>query len=459
MNTGPRHRARDGGGREEADQRLLPREGGKRGAEPAEGGRAWGRGKRHRPEPPPPHRDTRVGSSHRPGAHLGTPAAPQRTPSLRAAGPDEPPKRTSADRTHQPAEATTAKPLSLSSRGYFPPARSLQTPRKMTRHGRGGRDALQTTASPACQAALSPRLPGDRPRHVRARLPPVRGVRQHGRGPAGRGEREIRATGGRGGGTTRQNEGRRRQERPQRPLAEGAFTREPGEPSGGDRAREVNRRESHCTQLPGAVPPHLRHRADPKPTDPAGSPRRRQRERGPMPTPVPANEDPRAAAGPNVRRRAGRGPTAGPPKESAPESEVNPAIHGPSRAPRRGGGLPRFHQPWDRCRGRGGEATTAQAQGHTARTTRGTPAPRERQRCGRDWERDARDGRHGEKREAGGTGSPPPPSQPPRPASTLGVKGVPRTRVCARPFPTTCHQQQLPQQGTAQRRVDKLCPA
>lgn len=76
VNTGPRHRARDGGGREEADQRLLPREGGKRGAEPAEGGRAWGRGKRHRPEPPPPHRGHArgfVSPPRRPPWHPGSP--------------------------------------------------------------------------------------------------------------------------------------------------------------------------------------------------------------------------------------------------------------------------------------------------------------------------------------------------------------------------------------------------
>lgn len=84
---------RRGGGRRAT---LTPR-GGREGGRARVGREAGPRGsegERHRPEPPPPHRDAHTGSTQRPGAHLGTPAAfPRRTPSQRTAGPDGPPRR------------------------------------------------------------------------------------------------------------------------------------------------------------------------------------------------------------------------------------------------------------------------------------------------------------------------------------------------------------------------------
>lgn len=111
MNSRSRHCARDGGRGGEVDGRLQPRAGGEsRGAEPAEDGQTSGRGERHRPEPPPPHRDTHAGSSHRPGTHLGTPAGPQAHVSPADDGAGRAPRRTSADRPPPAGQPNSSLP-------------------------------------------------------------------------------------------------------------------------------------------------------------------------------------------------------------------------------------------------------------------------------------------------------------------------------------------------------------
>lgn len=334
---------RRGGGRRATLTPRGGREGGRARVE-REAGPRGSEGERHRPEPPPPHRDAHTGSTQRPGAHLGTPAAfPRRTPSQRTAGPDGPPADApSADRPHGPAWATATKPLSSTPRGAtFPPH---TPPRDQARRAAAAAAAgtpFKPQLPPARRAAPSPRHPATAPGPVHARLPP----REEGPGSTAAGrpdeerERQDRRRGGEVG-ANRQNEDRRRQGRPQRHPPRETPHKGPGGRSGGDRAREPNRRESHCTQ-PGAVPPRPRHRADPKPTDTPGSPRRRQ----------PTRERTEADADANRRRSPpGSGsPTSDDAPDAAdrrfpqirsppPRARPNPAVHGPSRAPRRGKG-------------------------------------------------------------------------------------------------------------------------
>lgn len=173
---------------------------------------------------------------------------------------------------------------------------------------------------------------------------------------------------------------------------------------------------------------------------PHGSPSKTPTRERPTTTPVPTAEDPQAAAGPDVRRRAGRDqpsfPQNGPPPRARPITRDT----GPP-GPEGGGGLLRFHQPWERCRGRGSEATTAQPES----TPHASRAAQPRRGSGQDADargRDARDGRHGRGTGGtGGTGSPPPPFRSPSRSDSLGVSGeVPRTRARARSFPHRHHQ-------------------
>lgn len=93
-----------------------------------------------RPGSPPTHASPEGGGAGRaPQTHLGQ---------------TEPTDR----RRQQPLASLFDLAGQLSSRTQPP-----DTTRKTPRHGRGGRDALRTTASPACRAARPPRRPGDRP--------------------------------------------------------------------------------------------------------------------------------------------------------------------------------------------------------------------------------------------------------------------------------------------------------
>lgn len=341
------------------------------------------------------------------------------------------------------------KPLSpLRLAGRLSPRTRLQETRRDAppRPRRPGRPSNRNFLPPAGRP-FPPRHPATAPGPVRARLPPPlrRGPAARPRVGQTRSERERNA-GGRGGGANRQNEDRRRQGRPQRHPPRETPHKGPGGRSGGDRAREPSRRESHCTQ-PGAVPPRPRHRADPKPTD---------NPREPEETPADAREN---------RGRRRRQPTKTPAWQRVPTSDDAPdaadrrfpQIRSP---PPRARPTPRFTDPREpRGGGRGGrtapaistgrgnaaveggdEAATADAREHAARTTRDTTSPREWPGRGRAWEGRTRDGGHG----GNGGGWDREPSaalpNPPVPRRPLAVRGVPRTRACARPFPATCHQ-------------------
>ncbi|XP_063126957.1 serine/arginine repetitive matrix protein 1-like [Rattus norvegicus] len=418
---------RRGGGRRAT---LTPR-GGREGGRARVGREAGPRGsegERHRPEPPPPHRDAHTedgGAGRAPAQTHPQPTGPTdrrgRQPlkplsPLRLAGRLSP--RTRLQETRRDAPPRPRRPGRPSNRNFLPPA---------------GRPFPPGTPRPP----RDPCAPG---------CPPVR------RGPAARprvgqtrSERERNA-GGRGGGANRQNEDRRRQGGPQRHPPRETPHKGPGGRSGGDRAREPSRRESHCTQ-PGAVPPRPRHRADPKPTD---------NPREPEETPADAREN---------RGRRRRQPTKTPAWQRVPTSDDAPdaadrrfpQIRSP---PPRARPTPRFTDPREpRGGGRGGrtapaistgrgnaaveggdEAATADAREHAARTTRDTTSPREWPGRGRAWEGRTRDGGHGGN--GGGWDREPTAAlpNPPVPRRPLAVRGVPRTRACARPFPATCHQ-------------------
>lgn len=157
---------------------------------------------------------------------------------------------------------------------------------------------------------------------------------------------------------------------------------------------------------------------------------------------MPNDEDPRAAAGPHVRRRARRGQQPFSHKTVRPRARSINARHGPSR-PRGGeGGPPRFRQPWKRCRGKGGRGDSRTArEAHSTQHARRRPAPRERPKS---WTR-AR-GTHategtGEAREDGWDPGAHRrlPNTPSRGGPQEG-RTVPRTRGCARsPFPSHHH--------------------
>lgn len=219
------------------------------------------------------------------------------------------------------------------------------------------------------------------------------------------------------------------------PSRKGVLTRDRETARASDRSGHArqNRRESHCT-TPLSSPTTPAAPSRPETRRPPGSPRRRHRHERETDadTPMPTDEDPRAAVGPHVRRRAGRGqqPFSHRTVPSPRARSIN-ARHGPSR-PRGGeGGLPRFRQPWERCRGKGG----ARRHNHTAREAHSThharrrPASRERPKS---WTR-AR-GTHategtGDAREDGwGPGSPPSPTHTPSRTAALRRGGKYRAR-------------------------------
>lgn len=321
------------GGREGGRARVG-REAGPRGSE----------GERHRPEPPPPHRDAHTGSTQRPGAHLGTPAASPdaRLPRGRRGRTGPRADAPSANRPHGPAWATATKAsFSSTPRGAsFPPH---TPPRDQARRAAAAAAAgtpFKPQLPPARRAALPPRHPATAPGPVRARLPP----REEGPGStaAGRPDEE------------RERKERRRAGRGSEPAERGPSTagRAAAAPPAGDASQGTGRplgRRPGTRAKPAGITLHPTRSSPATPAAPSrpetngqppgarGDASRRERE--PRQTPTPTDEDPRVAAGPNVRRRAGRGrPPVPPNKKSAPESEANPAVHGPSRAPRRGKG-------------------------------------------------------------------------------------------------------------------------
>ena len=227
----------------------------------------------------------------------------------------------------------------------------------------------------------------------------MRGVRQHGHGSVrGEGGREKKKTGcgERGGGNDTAERGPATTARAAEtgPSRTGVLTRDRETARASDRSGHArqNRRESHCT-TPLSSPTTPAAPSRPETRRPPGSPRRRHRHERETDadTPMPTDGDPRAAVGPHVRRRAGRGqqPFSHRTVPSPRARSIN-ARHGPSR-PRGGeGGLPRFRQPWERCRGKGGRGdTTTQPEKHTARTTRGA-GPRRGSGQSRGREREGR---------------------------------------------------------------------
>lgn len=308
---------RRGGGRRATLTPRGGREGGRARVE-REAGPRGSEGERHRPEPPPPHRDAHTGSTQRPGAHLGTPAAfPRRTPSQRTAGPDGPPADApSADRPHGPAWATATKPLSSTPRGAtFPPH---TPPRDQARRAAAAAAAgtpFKPQLPPARRAAPSPRHPATAPGPVHARLPP----REEGPGStaAGRPDEE------------RERQDRRwagRWERTGRTRTVDGRAGRSGTPRGRrlTRDREAARAATgHASQTGGnhtaPNPEQSRHARGTEPTrnqrtPPGARGDANRREREPRQTPTPTDEDPRLAAGPQRPTTRRTRPTAGSPK-------------------------------------------------------------------------------------------------------------------------------------------------
>lgn len=276
----------------------------------------------------------------------------------------------------------------------------------------------------------------------------MRGVRQHGHGSVrGEGGREEKKTGcgERGGGNDTAERGPATTARAAEtgPSRKGVLTRDRETARASDRSGHArqNRRESHCT-TPLSSPTTPAAPSRPETRRPPGSPRRRHRHERETDadTPMPTDEDPRAAVGPHVRRRAGRGqqPFSHRTVPSPRARSIN-ARHGPSR-PRGGeGGLPRFRQPWERCRGKGGRGdTTTQPEKHTARTTRGA-GPRRGSGQSRGREREGRTRRKARVRHGKTGGDPgahrrlPTPRPARRPSG--GEESTAHAGVCTEPSP------------------------
>ena len=284
----------------------------------------------------------------------------------------------------------------------FPLARSPLQDRARHRHGRGAGTPSKPQLLPPAEPTFLPLGPPQTPVTARTRTCPAA---PHAGGPTARprvsqrrGGREEKKTGcgERGGGNDTAERGPATTARAAEtgPSRKGVLTRDRETARASDRSGHArqNRRESHCT-TPLSSPTTPAAPSRPETRRPPGSPRRRHRHERETDadTPMPTDEDPRAAVGPHVRRRAGRGqqPFSHRTVPSPRARSIN-ARHGPSR-PRGGeGGLPRFRQPWERCRGKGGRGdTTTQPEKHTARTTRGA-GPRRGSGQSRGREREGR---------------------------------------------------------------------
>lgn len=358
----------------------------------------------------------------------------------------------------------------------FPLARSPLQDRARHRHGRGAGTPSKPQLLPPAEPTFLPLGPPKTPVTARTRTCPAA---PHAGGPTARprvsqrrgGERGKKTgCGERGGGNDTAERGPATTARAAEtgPSRKGVLTRDRETARASDRSGHArqNRRESHCT-TPLSSPTTPAAPSRPETRRPPGSPRRRHRHERETDadTPMPTDEDPRAAVGPHVRRRAGRGqqPFSHRTVPSPRARSIN-ARHGPSR-PRGGeGGLPRFRQPWERCRGKGG----ARRHNHTAREAHSThharrrPASRERPKS---WTR-AR-GTHategtGEAREDGwGPGSPPSPTHTPSRTAALRRGGKYRARggVHGALSPATNHTTGATWLRSNGRTTDRLCPA
>lgn len=274
-----------------------------------------------------PHR--RTGTRAR--VHLTARAptlAPRQAPSARLHGGQRgrtSPRTHLGRQTHQPSRTTTTSLFQSLAGGNVPSHTASDNTQDAAAAAGPGRPSKPQLLPPAGNGFLShirPRRAG--PDRCTPGRPPNGGSGGTAAGRPRRGDGE-RTADGRGVGTTRQNEGRRRRQgrpqqapHPRKAPSEGQ-TREAARV--GDQATR-GKRAGITPHTPCAVPPRTpaASRADPKPTAPREGPRRRQHEGGPgAHTPMPTDEDPRAAAGPDVRRRAGRGrPPVFPKETSAP---------------------------------------------------------------------------------------------------------------------------------------------
>lgn len=284
--------------------------------------------------------------------------------------------------------------------------------------------------------------PGDRPRPYVPGRPPFGGSDSTAAGRPDEERKERKPATGGEGERHQTNEGRRRRrERPRPGLPRKAPHRGPGETAnpGGDGARGVEP-AGITLHTPRAVPPpRPRHRADPRPTAPREPretptrerPRRAHRRRPPDTLErqrIPTSDDaPDAAKPPFPQKRP-------PPRaRSVPQDTDPPGHRGGEENPAISpvvGTLPRKGERGDQPHG---------PRAHTTRTPRGVrPVAGGAQDENARGPGDARGGRHGRKGRRVGPGAH---RRHPtlRPATTLGVRGVPRTRASARPFPRHHH--------------------
>ena len=327
----------------------------------------------------------------------------------------------------------------------FPLARSPLQDRARHRHGRGAGTPSKPQLLPPAEPTFLPLGPPQTPVTARTRTCPAA---PHAGGPtARRGGREEKKTGcgERGGGNDTAERGPATTARAAEtgPSRKGVLTRDRETARASDRSGHArqNRRESHCT-TPLSSPTTPAAPSRPETRRPPGSPRRRHRHERETDadTPMPTDEDPRAAVGPHVRRRAGRGQQPFSHRTvPSPRARSIHARRGPSR-PRGGeGGLPRFRQPWERCRGKGGRGdTTTQPEKHTARTTRGA-GPRRGSGQSRGREREGRTRRKARVRHGKTGGDPgahrrlPTPRPARRPSG--GEESTAHAGVCTEPSP------------------------
>lgn len=276
----------------------------------------------------------------------------------------------------------------------------------------------------------------------------MRGVRQHGhgsvRGEGGERKKRPAAASGEGGRHSRTRAGDDGKGGRNGPLPEGGPHKGPRDRSGVGPVRAREAKPAGITLHHSPEQSHHTCSAEPTrnttaPREPEEATPTRERDRC-RHTDAYTDGDPRAAVGPHVRRRAGRGqqPFSHRTVPSPRARSIN-ARHGPSR-PRGGeGGLPRFRQPWERCRGKGGRGdTTTQPEKHTARTTRGA-GPRRGSGQSRGREREGRTRRKARVRHGKTGGDPgahrrlPTPRPARRPSG--GEESTAHAGVCTEPSP------------------------
>lgn len=399
----------------------------------------------------------------RPPWHPGS--FPRRTPSQRTAGPDRPPA--DAPPANRPTDRQGRRPLSLFPlhlAGRLSPR--TQPPEDQARRAAAAAEAgtpFKPQLPPARRAALPPGTPRPPRGTCAPGYPPWGGARQHGRGVGQTSSKRDRTAGGRGGGANRQNEGRRRQGRPQRqPPTRGRRLTRDREAARAATGHASQTGENHTAPNPE----QSRHARSTEPTrnqrtPPGARGDASRREREPKRTPTPTDEDPRVAACPYVRRRAGRGRPPVPPRRVRPRERGQPRGSRTLESPAEGEGgvvrLPRSPPavgtlPWEGG-GQGDNRTRPRALGthHTRQDLAARVAGTWMRVGGTHTRRRARGKREGgwDREPTAALPNPPVPRRP------LSVRGVPRTRACARPFPTTCHRKPISPTSSAERPVDR----